>query len=155
MNLYLWLKWTHILSAIVLFGLGLGSAFYKFMADRQGVVAAIAVVNRHVVLADWLFTTPTLILQPVTGIALAWWAGWPLSTPWLLGSFALYGLAGICWLPVVWLQLRMRALAEQAVRDGRELPPCYQRYARYWFWLGVPAFGAMVAVVGLMVMKPG
>lgn len=152
--LYLTLKWLHILSAIVLFGTGLGSAFYKFMTDRRGDVGAIAVVNRIVVLADWLFTTPAIIIQPLSGLAMLHLFNMPLSAPWVLWSFVLYFLAGACWLPVVWLQIRMRALAEAAQQQQTPLPALYWRYARIWFWLGVPAFLAMVAVVALMVFKP-
>jgi len=151
---YLILKWMHILSAIVLFGTGLGSAFYKFMADLRGDIAAIAVVNRTVVSADWWFTTPTIIIQPLTGIAMLHLIGLPWTTPWVMWSFILYFMAGACWLPVVWLQIQMRDMAEVAVRDRTALPPRYHRYARIWFWLGVPAFIAMVIVVGLMVFKP-
>ena len=154
MSYYFLLKWIHILSAILLFGTGLGSAFYKFMTQRNGDVRAIAVTDRLVVLADWLFTTPTIIIQPLSGLAMLWLTGMPLATPWVALSFVLYFLAGACWLPVVWLQIRMRALAEQAVADAAPLPDLYRRYARAWFWLGVPAFAAMVAVVALMVFKP-
>ncbi len=151
---YLALKWIHILSAILLFGTGLGSAFYKFMTQRTGDVRAVAVTDRLVVLADWLFTTPTIILQPLTGIAMLWLIDMPLTTPWVALSFGLYFLAGACWLPVVWLQIRMRRMAEEALAEGTALPPRYHHYARTWFWLGVPAFAAMVAVVALMVFKP-
>lgn len=152
--LYLTLKWIHILSAILLFGTGLGSAFYKFMTDRRGNIAAIAVVNRTVVLADWLFTTPTIFIQPLTGLAMLHLLNIPLMTPWIFWSFVLYFLAGACWLPVVWLQIRMRDMAEVAVQRQTALPSLYHRYAQIWFWLGVPAFIAMVVVVGLMVFKP-
>jgi len=151
---YLTIKTLHILSMVLLFGTGLGSAFYKWMADRQGDLGHIAVINRHVVLADTLFTTPTVIFQPISGLWMAHLAGWPLTTPWLAISLALYALAGLCWLPVVWLQIRMRALSDQSLAQGcQALPPSYARLARCWFWLGVPAFGAMVLVVALMVAK--
>ncbi len=150
---YLTLKYLHILSMVLLFGTGLGSAFYKWMADRSGNVAHITVTNRHVVLADWLFTTPTVIFQPVSGLWMVYLLGLPLTTPWIAISLTLYVLAGVCWLPVVWLQIRMRDLADAAVISQRELPPQYWRYARIWFWLGVPAFIAMVLVVLLMVFK--
>ncbi len=153
MNGYTTLKTLHILSMVLLFGTGLGSAFYKWMADRSGPVAHIAATNRQVVLADWLFTTPTVIFQPISGLWLAHLAGWPLSMPWIAASLALYTLAGLCWLPVVALQIRMRDLAEAAVASGADLPAAYGRLARRWFWLGVPAFVAMVLVVVLMVGK--
>lgn len=150
---YTALKILHILSMVLLFGTGLGSAFYKWMADRSGQLAHIAVTNRHVVLADWLFTTPTVIFQPLSGLWMAHLAGWPLGTPWIALSLGLYALAGACWLPVVWLQIRMQALAETALAGHTALPPAYWRLARAWFWLGVPAFSAMVLVVVLMVSK--
>lgn len=150
---YTLIKTLHILSMVLLFGTGLGSAFYKWMADRSGQLAHIAVTNRHVVLADWCFTTPTVIFQPLSGLWLIGQLGLPLSTPWVAISLGLYVLAGACWLPVVWLQIRMRDLAGQALAGGHELPPSYWRMARAWFWLGVPAFCAMVLVVALMVFK--
>jgi uncharacterized membrane protein len=150
---YATLKTLHILSMVLLFGTGLGSAYYKWMADRSGIVAHIAATNRQVVLADWMFTTPTVIFQPLSGLVLAYLAGWPFSTPWIAASLGLYVLAGACWVPVVWLQIRMRRIAESAVANGTSLPQEYWRLARLWFWLGVPAFSAMVLVVALMVFK--
>ena len=150
---YTTLKTLHILSMVLLFGTGLGSAFYKWMADRSGNLAHIAITNRHVVLADWLFTTPTVIFQPLSGLAMVWLIGLPLSTPWIAISLGLYVLAGVCWLPVVVLQIRMQKMAEQALQANTALPDAYWRMARQWFWLGVPAFTAMVAVVVLMVAK--
>ena len=155
MSLYLTLKWLHILSSVVLVGTGLGSAYYMFFANRSRDLAAQAVVTRLVVQADWWFTTPTVLLQPATGLAMVYLAGFPLSTPWIAASLALYAIAGLCWLPVVWLQIRMRALAQQAVEAGTPLAPLYWRYARWWEWLGYPAFAAMVVVFYLMVAKPG
>lgn len=151
--LYLSLKYLHILSMVLLFGTGLGSAFYKWMADRSGNLAHIAVVNRHVVLADWIFTTPTVIFQPLSGLGMVYLLGLPLATPWIAISLGLYVFAGLCWLPVVWLQIRMRNLADAALMAQTPLPAEYWRYARVWFWLGVPAFVAMVGVVFLMVFK--
>lgn len=153
MTSYLVLKYLHILSMVLLFGTGLGSAFYKWMADRSGNLAHIAVTNRHVVLADWLFTTPTVIFQPLSGLWMVYLLSYPLTTPWIMWSLVLYVLAGACWLPVVWLQIQMRKLSEQAVMTQTELPALYWRYTRYWFWLGVPAFMAMLLVVLLMVFK--
>ena len=154
MNLYLTLKWIHILSSVVLVGTGLGSAYYMFFANRSRDLAAQAVVTRLVVRADWWFTTPTVLLQPATGLAMVYLAGFPLSTPWIAASLALYAIAGLCWLPVVWLQIRMRALAQQAAEAGTPLAPLYWRYARWWEGLGYPAFAAMLAVYWLMVNKP-
>jgi len=148
------LKLIHILSAILLFGTGLGTAFHGMASNLSKDVRAIAVTNRNVVLADWLFTTPTVIIQPISGLWLAVQQGWPLTSGWIVVSLALYALAGACWLPVVWLQLRMWQMAERAVAAGADLPPLYHRYFRIWFALGWPAFTAMIVIVGLMVFKP-
>ncbi len=154
MNSYLLLKWLHILSATILFGTGIGIAFFKWAADRRGDVRAIRVVTERVVLADWIFTAPTAVLQPLTGIGLALMAGYPLSSLWLAVSLLLYAIAGSCWFIVVWLQLRMRDLAREADEAHAALPDIYWRYAGAWFWLGVPAFVSLVVVYGLMVFKP-
>ncbi|WP_124949172.1 DUF2269 family protein [Sulfuriferula thiophila] len=150
---YMTLKYLHILSMVMLFGTGLGSAFYKWMADRSGNLAHIAVTNRHVVLADWIFTTPTVIFQPISGLWMVYLLNLPIITPWVATSLGLYLLAGACWVPVVWLQIRMRQLADIALQSATPLTDQYWRYARIWFWLGVPAFAAMLLVVLLMVFK--
>ena len=151
---YLILKWLHILSATLLFGTGIGSAFYKFMTDRSGNIQAIAQTNKLVVLADWFFTTPTIILQPVTGIWLALIVGYPLTSSWIVLSIVLYIIAGLCWLPVVHMQIRMRDLSLTAIKEHQPLDKRYTRLARIWFWLGIPAFTALVGVYYLMVFKP-
>ena len=84
MSWYPLIKWLHIVSSTVLFGTGAGIAFFFLRAQRSGDVKIIAAVSREVVLADMIFTVSAVILQPVTGIALARIAGYPLSTPWLL-----------------------------------------------------------------------
>ena len=154
MNTYLVLKWIHILSSVLMVGTGFGSAFYMFFANRSGNVAAQAVVSRLVVRADAWFTTPAVIVQPITGVWMAHLAGWPLGTPWLLWSIGLYLLAGACWLPVLWLQLRMARLARTAAANGTPLPPDYARLQTWWEALGYPDFIAMLLVYALMVGKP-
>ena len=151
---YLVVKWLHILSSTVLFGTGLGSAYYMFFASRTRDARTIAHVVRYVVVADWLFTTTTIIAQPLTGLALAHLAGFPLSSAWIVWSFVLYLVAGACWIPVVVIQIRMRRLAEAAAASGGPLPPAYNACLRLWTALGIPAFVALVIVFWLMVAKP-
>jgi uncharacterized membrane protein len=151
---YLVVKWLHILSSTLLFGTGLGSAFYMFFASRTRDVRVIAVVVRYVVIADWAFTTPTVILQPITGFWLVHIAGFPLDSPWIVVSFALYLLAGAAWLPVVWMQMRMRDMAAAAAREGSGLPARYWSFLKAWVALGVVAFVSLVVVFYLMVAKP-
>lgn len=155
MTSYLLVKWIHILSSVVLVGIGFGTAFYLFFANRSGNLQAQAVVARLVVRADWWFTTPAVVVQPATGLWMAHRVGWPLTTPWLALSIALFIVTGLCWLPVVWLQLQMARMAKRAAEQGAALPDAYRRYARCWEALGYPAFVAMLVVFYLMVAKPG
>ncbi len=154
MNSYLIMKWAHVLSSVLLVGTGFGSAYTMFFANRSGSIATQAEVSRMVVRADWWFTTPAAVTQLLTGLWLAHWGGWPIATPWIAWSLFLFGLAGACWLPVVWLQLRMAAIARQALQNASALPPLYARYARRWECLGFPAFTAMLLVYYMMVAKP-
>jgi uncharacterized membrane protein len=154
MEYQIW-KWLHILSSTLLFGTGLGTAFFMFFTNRSGDVRAIAVVTRWVVVADWLFTATTVIFQPLSGLMMMWIAGIPLTATWIWLSFALYFIAGACWLPVVWIQLQMRNMAREAAWTGAPmLPVRYWRYERVWVLLGIPAFTALVIVFWLMVAKP-
>jgi uncharacterized membrane protein len=151
---YVIVKWLHILSSTFLFGTGLGSAFYMFFASLTRDARVVATVVRYVVIADWAFTTPTIILQPLTGFYLVHIAHFPLTSKWIVASIALYLLAGACWLPVVWMQIRMRDMARQAASSDAELPARYWRFLRWWVGLGIVAFLALVAVFYLMVAKP-
>jgi uncharacterized membrane protein len=154
MNTYLLLKWAHILSSVLLVGTGFGSAFYLYFIHRTRNVHAIAEVSRLVVKADLWFTTPAVIIQPLTGYAMMSMSTYNFSQTWLFWTVGLYILAGICWLPVVWLQICMANMATVAVDNNTVLPAHYWRYARYWEWLGYPAFIAMLGVYWLMVFKP-
>ncbi len=154
MDAYPLVKLVHIISSTLLFGTGLGSAFYLWRAHRSGDVYHIAQVSRGVVLADWVFTTPAVVLQPLTGFWMLATLGYGLDLLWVRWSIVLFVLAGACWLPVVWLQIRVRELSGQALLNARELPSVYYRYMRFWFTLGWPAFIAVAAVFILMVFKP-
>lgn len=154
MTPYLLVKTLHIVSSVLLVGTGFGSAFYLFFANRSASLEARAVVARLVVRADLWFTTPAVIVQPCSGLWLAHTAGWPITTPWLMLSLGLYAVAGACWLPVLWLQLKMAREVEAALAGGRALSAPYARWQRAWEALGVPAFAAMLAVFYLMVNKP-
>jgi uncharacterized membrane protein len=151
---YVIVKWLHILSSTLLFGTGLGSAFYMFFTSLTRDARATAVVVRYVVIADWAFTTPTIIIQPLTGLYLIHLAGFPLESAWIVWTFALYFLAGASWLPVVWMQIKMRDMARVAAANDQPLPALYWTYLRRWVALGIVAFLALVTVFYLMVAKP-
>jgi len=151
---YVTVKWLHILSSTFLFGTGIGSAFYLLFATISRDVRAIAVVTRIVVLADWLFTSTTVIIQPLTGYILIRLAGFPMNSRWIVWSVILYVIAVACWLPVLWLQMRLKQLSRSAADSNTPLPQAYWRYFKYWVLLGIPAFFAFVAIFYLMVAKP-
>ena len=148
------LRLLHVIGATVLFGTGAGIAFFMVMARRTHNPALIAHVAETVVIADTLFTATAVLLQPITGALLALEIGWPLTEGWILASLGLYVFVGMFWLPVVWIQIRLRRLAEEARDSGTELPEEYRRLYRVWFAFGFPAFGAVTAIVWLMLTKP-
>ncbi|MCG7518685.1 DUF2269 domain-containing protein [Ruegeria sp. Ofav3-42] len=148
------LRWLHIIGACILLGTGTGIAFFMLMAHRSGDPRFIAQTAGVVVLADLVFTTTAVIAQPVTGGLLAWRLGWSLSDGWIVLSLALYGVAGLFWLPVVWIQIRLRDLARTAAESGDPLPASYQRLFQIWFACGFPAFAAVLAIVWLMIARP-
>jgi uncharacterized membrane protein len=152
--LYFMLKYLHLLGAAVLLGTGAGIAFFMLVAHLSGNVATIAGVTRIVVLADFVFTATAAIAQPITGIALALNAGYALSEGWIVLSIGLYLFVGAFWLPVVWMQMRMRDLAVAALATGTPLPPRYHRLFWTWFGFGFPAFAAMLAIYWLMMTRP-
>jgi uncharacterized membrane protein len=148
------LKLVHIIGACVLFGTGMGIAFFMWMAHRTADAAFIAATARTVIIADAVFTATAVVVQPVTGAALAWVMGFSLMEPWIVASFVLYLLVGACWLPVVLIQMALRDLA-RAARDARApLPARYHRLFRVWFILGWPAFAGVIAIFVLMIAKP-
>ncbi len=154
MTLYLALKYLHLVGAIVLLGTGAGIAFFMLLAHRTGNPLVVAEVARMVVLGDLVFTTTAVVAQPITGLALTWHLGYSLWEGWIALSIALYLLTGAFWVPVVFIQMRMRDLAWQAVRDETPLPEAYHRLFRTWFAFGFPAFAAVAAIIWLMIARP-
>jgi uncharacterized membrane protein len=153
MTLFFTLKFMHIIGAAVLLGTGAGIAFFMLMAHLSKNVAVIAGVARIVVIADFIFTATAVVLQPITGIALAHIIGYALGESWIVWSTVLYLITGAFWLPVVWMQMRMRKLAEQAVQSGSALPDAYHRLFRLWFAFGFPAFAAVLGIFWLMITR--
>jgi uncharacterized membrane protein len=151
---YLILKFLHVIGATVLLGTGAGIAFFMLMAHRTGDARVVAAVARIVVVADYVFTASAVILQPITGVLLARAAGYPLTEGWIVASIALYLFTGAFWLPVVWMQARMRSLARAAADAGEPLPAAYHRLFRWWFAFGFPAFTAVLAIFWLMIARP-
>jgi len=154
MTYYFVVKYLHIIGAAVLFGTGAGIAFFMLQAHRTRNTAMIAGVSRIVVRADFLFTATAVVVQPISGLLLARAVGYPLLSGWLLISILLYLLTGVFWLPVIWMQLRLRDLAAEAVRAGTPLPESYYRLFRLWVLFGVPAFTAVLAIFWLMIARP-
>jgi uncharacterized membrane protein len=154
MDIELFVRWAHIIGACVLLGTGAGIAFFMVMANRTRDPKLIAHTAGIVVLADTVFTATAVVAQPISGYLLADAIGWPMTESWIVASLALYVLTGVFWLPVVWIQIRLRKLAVSAAKDGVELPAEYHRLYRIWFACGFPAFAAVMAIVWLMVSRP-
>lgn len=148
------LRWLHAIGACVLLGTGAGIAFFMVMAHRTGNAALIAHTARIVVIADWVFTASAVVVQPITGALLAQALGWNWSEGWLVLSLVLYVVTGCFWLPVVWMQTKMRDLAAEAARTNTPLPERYHRLYRVWFACGFPAFFAVLGILWLMVARP-
>ncbi len=146
-------KYLHVLSSTLLFGTGIGTAFYLFFISRTRDARVVAVVARHVVAADWIFTSTTIVFQPASGFYLAHRLGIPLATPWLYWSIVAFAIATLCWLPVVWLQIRLRDIAVAAAARGRELPAAYAAHLGAWAALGVPALVSFLAIFYMMVAR--
>jgi len=154
MTLLLLVKLAHVIGAAVLLGTGAGIAFFMLMANRTGDPRLIAHTAGVVVLADTLFTATAVVLQPLSGLWLASLSGYGLTEFWILASLGLYVLTGLFWLPVVWIQLKLRALAREAADAGSSLPPVYHRLWQVWFVCGFPAFAAVLAIFWLMIARP-
>ncbi|MCV9964934.1 DUF2269 domain-containing protein [Pararhizobium sp. BT-229] len=155
MDVDFFIRWLHIIGACVLFGTGSGIAFFMVMAHRTRNAVVIAHTAGIVVLADLLFTATAVVAQPITGAILAHRIGWSLTEGWVAASLGFYVLTGLFWLPVVWIQAEMRKIARLAVSLGHtDLPDRYYRLYRIWFACGFPAFGAVMAIIWLMIAKP-
>lgn len=153
--LYIILKFIHIVSSTILFGTGLGTASTMIYAHRTRDINTIAAITQYVVIADWLFTTTSGFIQPITGFWMIYLVGFPLNSFWIIASVIAYLIAAFCWFPVVYLQMKMRDFAFETKRENKDkLPAIYFRYFNYWFCLGIPAFISLVVVFYLMTAKP-
>jgi uncharacterized membrane protein len=154
MTLYLIVKYLHVLGAIVILGTGTGIAFFMLMAHRSGDPVFIARTAATVVIADMLFTLTAVLLQPVTGGLLMALSATTIAERWLVMSLGLYAVAGLFWIPVIFMQIEMRNLARVALAQQQPLPPRYFALFRRWFGLGIPGFGSVMLILWLMVAKP-
>lgn len=154
MTVYFLLKFVHVIGAAVLLGAGAGIAFFMLLAHLTRKPVIVAGVARIVVIADFLFTATAVVLQPLTGLALVHVVGYDLTEGWIVLSILLYLVTGAFWLPVVWMQMRMRRLAEAAAAENAPLPAQYHRFFRWWFAFGFPAFAAVLGIFWLMIARP-
>ena len=147
-------RWAHIIGATVLLGTGAGIAFFMVMAQRTKDVKIIAHTAGIVVIADWIFTTSAVIVQPITGAVLAHQIGWPLFSGWIGLSLLLYVAVGAFWLPVVWIQHKLRDIARESLKADMPLPERYHKLYRIWFISGFPAFIMVLIIIWLMIARP-
>lgn len=154
MDIYFIIKTVHILSSTILFGTGIGIAFFMFRSHFTNDLAEKLFAARNTVLADYIFTFPAAIAQPLTGAWLVWQGGYGWLDSWLLISYIIFAFAGLCWLPVVWIQIQLKTILAQSIADNAELPQRYHQLFKIWFILGWPAFIGLVLIFLLMVFKP-
>jgi uncharacterized membrane protein len=154
MTLYFLVKYLHVLGAIVILGTGSGIAFFMLMAHRSGDAAFIARTAATVVFADMLFTLTAVLLQPVSGGVLMMLSSTAFTERWLMTALGLYAVAGLFWVPVIFMQMEMRDLARAAASQNQPLPPRYFALIRRWCLFGIPGFGSVMAILWLMIAKP-
>ena len=154
MTPYFFIKYLHVLGAIVITGTGTGIAFFMLMAHRSGNAAFIARTAATVVIADMLFTLTAVLLQPVSGGVLMMLSSTAFTERWLTTSLGLYAVAGLFWVPVIFMQMEMRDLAREAAVKSQPLPLRYFALYRRWFLFGIPGFGSVMAILWLMIAKP-
>jgi uncharacterized membrane protein len=154
MELYLLVKTLHIVSATIVFGTGIGIANFMFCGHRSSVAQERAFAARMTVKADFIFTLPSVIVQPVSGAWLVWQGGFLWNDYWLVLTYGIYLLAGACWVPVIVIQMRMKMMLESQLRGEVFNEAIYDRLFRVWFLLGWPAFGGLVVIFWLMLAKP-
>ena len=154
MDIYLIIKTIHIISSTILFGTGIGIAFFMFRSYFTKNLHEKLYAARGTVIADYIFILPAVIVQPLTGLWLVWQSGYGWMDLWLTTTYGIYIIAGLCWLPVVWIQIKLKNILIECVDKGTELPPLYHKLFKVWFFLGWPAFVGLVAVFYLMVAKP-
>lgn len=154
MDLYIAVKTLHILSSAILFGTGIGIAFFMFRSCFTNNIHEKLYAARNTVVADYLFTFPAAVIQPVSGAALVLIAGFDWASTWLIATYVIYIIAGACWLPVVWIQIQLKNMCKEAAENDTELPQRYYTLFKIWFLLGWPAFLGLMVIFYLMVAKP-
>ncbi len=154
MDLYTLIKTLHILSSAILFGTGIGIAFFMFRSCFTTNVHEKFYAARNTVLADYLFTFPAVAIQPVSGVILIDMAGFDWTDLWLMATYIIYLIAGLFWLTVVWIQIQLKNMCKKASECGTKLPERYHKLFKIWFLLGWPAFAGLIVVFYLMIAKP-
>jgi len=150
-------KAAHILSAAIVFGTGLGIAFFCWFGYRNSLrsrdIGALRLALRLTVIADACFTAPAVVFQALSGVVLMSYLGWPLVSAWSIAVWMLFLLAGACWLPVLYIQGRLSRESKRAASIDA-LPAWFHAWFKRWFALGIPAFAAVIAIYWLMIAKP-
>lgn len=154
MDLYIFVKALHILCSTILFGTGIGIAFFMFQSIFTKNIYEKSYAVRNTVFADYIFTLPAVVIQPLSGLALIHMGGYGWNDFWLSATYALYAIAGLCWIPVVWIQIQLKNMITESIQTDGDLPPRYYKLFRLWFLLGWPAFISLIVIFYLMVEKP-
>jgi uncharacterized membrane protein len=146
---YLILKWVHVLLAIAAIGANLTYGVWLAQGRRNPQHLAFAL--RGVKILDDRIANPSYAMLLITGVALAFIGGLPLTTPWILSALVVYvalllvGLAG--YTPTLRRQVQ---LAEAGQIDSPE----YAALAQRGTVLGIVLALLVVVITFFMVVKP-
>ncbi len=142
------LKLIHIISATIMIGTGLGSAFYLYFTYKKGQVSTVKEVLKLVVTADTIFTTPSVVIQFITGLLLSNLLGFTY-TNWFWVVLSVSFVVLILWVRAALIQLKLKKILDKE----KSLTVQFHRLMKIWFYLGVPSFLGAVYIYYLMVYK--
>ncbi|MDQ0115862.1 DUF2269 family protein [Paenibacillus harenae] len=149
----LWLV-LHLLGVLLMAGNIITAAFWKIRADLAGNPIVIHQAAKNVMIADYAFTIPGLVMIIVSGGAMASESGvtWT-GINWLTLSLILLSVTGIIWLAIlIPLQRKMIRSSADGIKTGT-ISAEYRRASRQWAIYGVAATLLPIIILYLMVMK--
>ena len=151
--MYTLYKMFHILAVILFFGAGLVSALNKIRADLSKDFNSIRFAHRQIVFLDLIFTIPSGILIPISGLLMVYEANLNFSEPFIKWGIILYLIAGLSWLPAWRIQYKLLKIIDAGEGTFKEEFQKYQKLSRAWALLGIPAGISSVIAIWVMVNK--
>lgn len=145
---YQLLKLIHILSATLMIGTGLGSAFYLYLTYKKAQLSTVRDVLNLVIFADLIFTTPSVFIQIITGVMLSNVIGLTF-TNWFWVVISVSFIVFVLWVRAAFIQVKLKKL----IANETEIPEKFHQLMKVWFYLGIPSFLGSIFIYYLMVYK--